>query len=100
MELFPYNLRFYTLVYLLMNEIDNNQIKTILFDLSKKFILPKFRNLNKDDIKRKVNNDLVTSVDLCVEKELNTILCNMIPGSLFVGEEQFSLSSDIEKSLR
>ena len=28
-----------------MNEIDSNDIKSILFDLSKRYILPKFKNL-------------------------------------------------------
>ena len=49
MEKFPYNLLHYTLVCLLMNEIDNNEIKSILFDLSKKIILPKYNNLSKED---------------------------------------------------
>ena len=39
---------------------------------------------------RKNNNDLVTSVDLQVEDELNFILCKLLPNSLFVGEEKFS----------
>ena len=78
-----------------MNEIDNNDIKTILFDLSKRYILPKFKNLNENDIKRKQNNDLVTSVDIIIEKELNHILCQLLPNSLYVGEEKFSLTPDI-----
>ena len=42
-----------------MNEIDNNEIKSILFDLSNKFILPMFNNLKDKNILRKDNNDLV-----------------------------------------
>ena len=78
-----------------MNEIDNNEVKSILFDLSNKFILPKYRNLKSSDIMKKKNNDLVTSVDLQVEKELNHILCKLLPKSLFVGEEEFSKTSNI-----
>ena len=78
-----------------MNEIDNNEIKSILFDLSKKFILPMYNNLREDDLMRKDNNDLVTSVDFCVEDELNNILCKLLPNSLFVGEEKFSKSPSI-----
>ena len=73
-----------------MNEIDNNEIKSILFDLSKKFILPMFNNLKEVDIMRKENNDLVTSVDFRVEEELDIILQKLLPNSLFVGEEKFS----------
>jgi len=70
-----------------MNEIDSNKIKSILFDLSKKFILPMYNNLKEVDIMHKENNDLVTSVDLRVEEELNIILQKLLPNSLFVGEE-------------
>ena len=73
-----------------MNEIDSNKIKSILFDLSKKFILPMYNNLKEVDIMHKENNDLVTSVDLRVEEELNNILQKLLPNSLFVGEEKFS----------
>lgn len=78
-----------------MIEVDNNNIKSICYDLSKKYILPKFKNLIKDDIQHKQNNDLVTSVDIVVENELNTFLCNLIPNSLFVGEEKFSKEPNI-----
>ena len=78
-----------------MNEINNNEIKSILFDLSKKFILPMYRNLKDTDVMKKNNNDLVTSVDLQVEEELNNILCKLLPNSLFVGEEEFSKTPKI-----
>ena len=78
-----------------MNEINNNEIKSILFDLSKKFILPMYRNLKNTDVMKKKNNDLVTSVDLQVEEELNNILCKLLPNSLFVGEEKFSNTLNI-----
>ena len=44
-------------------------------DLSNKFILPMYNNLKDENILRKDNNDLVTSVDLRIENELNKILC-------------------------
>ena len=78
-----------------MNEIDNNEIKSILFNLSNKFILPKHKNLKDKDLMRKNNNDLVTSVDILVEDELNNILCKLLPNSLFVGEEKFSQTPNI-----
>jgi len=78
-----------------MNEIDTNEIKSILFDLSKKFILPMFNNLKEEDIMYKNNNDLVTSVDFRVEDELNIVLQKLLPNSLFVGEEKFSKTPNI-----
>ena len=78
-----------------MNEIKNDQIKSILFEVSKEFILPKFKNLKSEEIKFKNKSDLVTEVDLVVEEKLNNILCSLLPNSLFVGEEKFSLNSKI-----
>ena len=43
----------YTQICLSMNEINNNEIKSILFDLSKKFVLPMYRNLKDSDIMKK-----------------------------------------------
>ena len=73
-----------------MKEINNSEIESILFDLSKKFILPKYNNLNQDEIKIKNENEIFTCVDVLVEEELCKILCKLLPGSLFVGEEKFS----------
>ena len=81
-----------------MNKINNNEIKSILFDLSNKFILPMYRNLKSTDVMKKKNNDLVTTVDLQVEEELNNILCKLLPNSLFVGEEKFSNTPNILNS--
>ena len=81
-----------------MSEIDNNEIKSILFDLSRKFILPKYKNLKESEIRLKNNNDLYTSVDLSIEEELNNILCKLLPGSLFVGEEKFFYFPEILKN--
>ena len=72
-----------------MNEINNEEIKSILFDVSKEFILPKFKNLKSEEIQFKNKRDLVTQVDLAVEEKLNHILCSLLPNSLFVGEEKF-----------
>ena len=73
-----------------MNDINNDEIKTILYDISKNIILPKYKNLKKEDIQFKNNNDLVTIVDIAVEKELQNILNLILPNSLFIGEESFA----------
>ena len=81
-----------------MNEINNNYIKSILYEISKSIILPKYQNLKTEDIKIKNINDVVTSVDILVENELKKILLNIIPNSLFVGEEEYFKNPDIIKS--
>ena len=78
-----------------MNEINNFDIESILFDLSKKYILPKYKNLKDSEIKRKNYNELFTIVDIIVEEKLNNILSKLIPDSLFIGEEKFSKNKNI-----
>ena len=78
-----------------MNEIKNEDIINICYSISKKFILPKYKNLTNNDLRRKSNNDLVTSVDIIVEKELQNSLKKLIPNSLFVGEESFENNNSI-----
>ena len=73
-----------------MNEVNNDELQNILFDISKKNIIPKFKNLKKSEIQYKNINDLVTSVDIKVEEELKDKLTSLLPNSLFVGEEIFS----------
>ena len=53
-----------------MNEINNDEIKSILLDISQNIIIPKYKNLDREDIKFKNNKDLVTIVDVAVEKKL------------------------------
>jgi fructose-1,6-bisphosphatase/inositol monophosphatase family enzyme len=72
-----------------MNDINNDDIKNILFDVSKKLIIPKYKKLTKDEINIKNNADLVTSVDITVENRLKKILLDLLPNSLFVGEELY-----------
>ena len=72
-----------------MSEIKDDDIKNILFQISKEIILPKYQKLNLEDIKSKNNGDLVTSVDIDVEDRLKNELLKLLPDSLFVGEETF-----------
>ena len=72
-----------------MSEIINDDIRDILYQVSKEIILPKFRKLDSEDIRSKFKGDLVTSVDVSVENKLKDILLKLLPNSLFVGEESF-----------
>ena len=72
-----------------MSEINNEEIRSILFKISKEIILPKYQKLKTSDIKSKQGGDLVTSVDVDVENGLKKNLLKLLPNSLFVGEESF-----------
>lgn len=78
-----------------MSEIKNHDIKSILYEVSKFIVLPKFKNLKSNEIKLKNGKDLVTSVDIDVENNLRPKLLKLLPNSLFVGEESFSKNPKI-----
>ena len=56
-----------------MDNIKLEDIHDICFNISKKIILPKYQNLQDEDIKYKNGTDLVTSADIAAEKELKKI---------------------------
>ena len=49
-----------------MNEINNDDIKSILYEISKNFILPKHRNLKDEDIIN-FQNILTNKINECIE---------------------------------
>ena len=78
-----------------MDNIKQENIEEICFQVSKDIILPKFQNLHEDDIQYKNGSELVTSVDIAAEKELKKNLLKIIPSSKFIGEEEYSLNDKI-----
>ena len=78
-----------------MDNLKQENIREICFNISKKIILPKYKNLQDEDIKYKNGTDLVTCVDVAAEKELKKNLLKIMPGSNFVGEEEFSENNKI-----
>tara|TARA_A100001011_G_scaffold178185_1_gene186924 strand:- start:6 stop:806 length:801 start_codon:yes stop_codon:yes gene_type:complete len=81
-----------------MDNIKQEDIHDICFNVSKNIILPKYKNLKEDDIKYKNGSDLVTSADIASEKELKKNLLQIIPSSAFIGEEEYALNQKILKS--
>ena len=75
--------------------INPNDLREILFNISKDIILPSFGNLEKNQISYKNGKGIVTDIDISVEKELNIILPKLIQKSNFVGEESYSKNKKI-----
>ena len=48
--------------------INPNDLREILFNISKDIILPSFGNLKKNQISYKDGKDIVTDIDIAVEK--------------------------------
>ena len=56
-----------------MDNIKQEDIEDICFNVSQNIILPKFKNLSEDEINYKNGSDLVTAADIEAEKELKKI---------------------------
>jgi len=78
-----------------MEFVDNDQIRSILIEISKKIILPNFRNLNSNQINYKNNKDIVTNVDIEVENYLKKTLPQFLKNSNFIGEEIYTHNPEI-----
>ena len=75
--------------------INPNDLREILFNISKDIILPSFGNLEKNQISYKDGKDIVTDIDISVEKELNNILPKLVQNSNFIGEESYAKNNNI-----
>lgn len=75
--------------------INPNDIREILFNISKKIIIPSFGNLAEKQISYKNGIDIVTDIDINVELELCNILPRLIQNSNFIGEEGYSKDASI-----
>lgn len=75
--------------------INPNDLREILFNISKDIILPSFGNLEKNQISYKDGKDIVTDIDISVEKKLNNILPKLIQNSNFIGEESYAKNKNI-----
>ncbi len=78
-----------------MDNIKQEDIEDICFNVSKNIILPKYKNLSENDINYKNGSDLVTAVDIDAEKELKKNLLSILPNSNFIGEEEYSINKNI-----
>ena len=66
-----------------MDNIKQEDIEDICFNVSQNIILPKFKNLTEDEINYKNGSDLVTAADVEAEKELKKNLLKILLSSTF-----------------
>jgi fructose-1,6-bisphosphatase/inositol monophosphatase family enzyme len=82
-------------------QIDSGKVADLLKECAEKFILPRYNNLSPDQVRSKSHkDDLVTIADIETEQALETILPQMFPGCVVIGEEGVSsgkVSLDILK---
>ena len=70
-----------------MDNIKQEDIEDICFNVSQNIVLPKFKNLSEDEINYKNGSDLVTAADVEAEKELKKNLLKILPSSNFIGRD-------------
>lgn len=79
-----------------LKEIEIENLIHAVRDISKKEILPRFRQLNKDEIFMKSGTtDLVTVADRLAELALAKAIKNILPHAIFIGEEAVSLDPSV-----
>ena len=66
---------------------DVTKVSDIMRKVAETEIRPRFKNLKKNEIRHKEGGGIVTIADIESERILAKELTNLIPGSLFVGEE-------------
>jgi fructose-1,6-bisphosphatase/inositol monophosphatase family enzyme len=66
---------------------DLAQVADLIRDVAAAELLPRFRNLSKDDVRQKRPGDLVTVADVASEQRLASGLAKILPGVPVVGEE-------------
>jgi len=73
-----------------MNEPINipiEPVSALLREVADTTVLPKFSNLDRDEVEEKSPGEIVTAVDREAEELLSTRLLSLLPGSRVVGEE-------------
>lgn len=74
-----------------MSVIAPEKVANIIREASNQFIVPRYNSLKDAEISTKTGpNDLVTQADLDVEEHFQRVLPDLLPGSVFVGEESVS----------
>ncbi len=81
-----------------ISNITPNHIFPYLCELSEEIMLPRFNLLKDSEKRQKSPGDLVTIVDIEMEKKLEEILPSLLPGSVVVGEEAVSEDKSLLKS--
>lgn len=66
---------------------DSSRVADLIQETAAAELLPRFRNLSKDDIRQKRPGDVVTVADLAAERRLAAGLAKILPGVPVVGEE-------------
>ena len=79
---------------------DSQRVAELMRETAAAELLPRFRNLAKDDIREKRPGDVVTVADVASEQRLAVGLAKILPGVPVVGEEAVEKRSRPRRSDR
>ncbi len=74
---------------------DSLRVAELIRETAATELLPRFRNLSKDDVRLKGPGDFVTVADLAAEQRLASGLAKILPGVPVVGEEAAEKEPDL-----
>ncbi len=83
-----------------MTDIDVKKVEEIIRHVSADVVMPRFNNLLESEIHEKGPGDFVTIADEESEKMFGTLLTDLLPGSLVVGEEAVAKDESVVKKLK
>ncbi len=72
---------------------DSERVAQLMRETAAAELVPRFRNLAKEDIRQKRPGDFVTVADLASEQRLASGLAKILPGVAVVGEEAVEADS-------
>ncbi|HEY9548370.1 MAG TPA: inositol monophosphatase family protein, partial [Kiloniellaceae bacterium] len=79
--------------------IDVAKVSAVIEEIAAEDVLPRFQSLAAEEIHEKIAGELVTVVDLAVERRLSAQLRDLLPGSLVVAEEAVHADPDLMQQL-
>ena len=74
---------------------DSERVAGLIRETAATELLPRFRNLAKDDVRQKRPGDFVTVADVAAEQRLASGLAKILPGVPVVGEEAVEQEPDL-----
>ncbi len=79
--------------------VDMQKVASAIAEAAETEIVPRFGKLEKEDIREKAPNDLVTVADLAMEARLTELLPKLLANSIVVGEEAVSVDAAVQDRL-
>ena len=79
---------------------DSQRVAELMRETAAAELLPRFRNLAKEDVRQKRPGDFVTVADLASEQRLASGLARILPGVPVVGEEAVENEPGLDRLIR